>query len=436
MDAPDAVGVSFFPLGRERYCILHTCYAGKEPSGRGDRRTYTRGVVTDLSGLRQFGDNPFALLGAVGRVGGLSVDLKLPPSLPRITLAGDMPGSGEDPLPRIPEHQAGHLGLLTDHLVAGGSAVAVTDADPMALAETVLRALPVSMRRSLSLSVGVPFSISRAHRLIVIVGDAEPARRLTRGTPYRLADLTTDDDALPELDHPWARTVHRFAEAGRIDSLIEIASNRLDEADMPAIEPIARICTDLLEVASAGIDAAIDLVAPHLHQDAPCALQRDLACQLVDEVRDRLVSSIADAQEDALDPCWRKLLGLMSHLPEASPFVTALVPLVAGRMSRVAPLPSMRMILGAHAIQPLCVTSDAFDRARMEVSMGIAEWTSQAPESDLNEAAALLRAWCERFADDGAAARALSHVTGRLAADERAPADTKSSKQLDRCTAC
>jgi len=314
-DSPDAVGVSFFPLRSGRYAVLHTCHAGKEPTGRGGRRAYTRVVVVDAAGLRPFRNNPFALLRAVGAAGGLEVDLTPAQILPQITLA---PGS-HPPSNRFSAamKQLGKRcgGCLADRLLAGDSMVASVEADSLALAEMALLVLPAPMRPSISCSAGVNFSISRRHRFVAIEGDPRRARQRIHGTPYAFVNLTTEADPMPRLDHPWSRAVQRLFEAQPADPLPTAVADRFADEDMAALNRIADLCIALEKARSVDLPDLIDLATPYLSLHAPSPLERDLARQMIRLTTDRLTSLIPHADAQSLAGLWQRLLLLTPQLP-------------------------------------------------------------------------------------------------------------------------
>ncbi|MBN1488521.1 MAG: hypothetical protein JXA69_01270, partial [Phycisphaerae bacterium] len=68
-EGPEPVGISFYPLQSGRFCILHSRYAGAEPTGRGGQRAYTRAFVLDAEQLARFGNSPFQVLRAAYAAG-------------------------------------------------------------------------------------------------------------------------------------------------------------------------------------------------------------------------------------------------------------------------------------------------------------------------------------------------------------------------------
>lgn len=188
VDSPEAAGVSSFPISNDRHAILHTCHAGKEPTGRGGRRTYTRIIVMETDGLRRFRNNPFAVIRAVSAMGGLVVDLTADVALPQLTVLPEWARASpafEFAGKAVPQEW---IACMTDRLLAGGTVAVSTGSETQTLAELVLLTLPAPARREVSLSAGVTFAISRPHRLVVLANVSPQTRDRILSTDYVFLD--------------------------------------------------------------------------------------------------------------------------------------------------------------------------------------------------------------------------------------------------------
>lgn len=414
VDSPEAVGTSFFAAGDGRYAVLHTCYAGKEPTGRGGRRTYTRIVVVDRDGLRRFRNNPFALIRAARVAGGLTVDLTADVVLPPLRLS---PQSG---LVTGAYDWAGGpacgqwMARVVDRLLAGRPVVVATDVDTQRAGELILLTVPMPIRPWISLSAGVTPAVSRPHRLVVLANVSPQVRQRIGATGYELVDAAGDPAGDAPAEHPWARTVGRFILTRRTGALVSMLADRFGPRDVAVLDRIGQLCLALEEAASGDVERVIDAAMPYVGIDAELPLERELARQVVRLARHRFASLIAHAGSRELSGVWQRMTAATPHSPEAARLIEECAALAVTRLCCLDPVGTMRMILETTREETQRGAADV-QYARRTASQCVAGWVSAATADELGDAAAVLEAWCGRYPDDADVAGSLEVLHARLA---------------------
>jgi hypothetical protein len=421
VDSPEAAGISFFPISNDRYAILHTCHAGKEPTGRGGRRTYTRIFVIQADDLRRFRNNPFAFVRAVAAEGGASVDLAADVILPPLALSperGLSPPAFDLAGGAISERW---IATATDLLLSGHAVAFSAGTEGTVLAELILLTIPAPIRPRVSLSAGVTFAVSRPHRLVVLANVLPQTRERIAGSEYVFLDSSTDPRSAPSISHPWARAVDRFIETRRTNALIGMLADRFGEKDVKALERIGALCLALDGAASNSLENLIDVAMPYVGLSADLPLERELARQVVRLVRHRFSSLISHADCGQLSNVWQRMLGSEPRTPEAARLVEESSALAVTRMACLDPVEAMRMIL-QHGASAADHSSADLEYARRTVMTCVAAWIAQAAEEELAVACGVLEDWCHRYPEDTTATENLDHL--RLRMTEMAPAPT------------
>jgi hypothetical protein len=415
VDSPEAVGTSFFHLGDGRYAVLHTCHAGKEPTGRGGRRTYTRIIVVEADGLRRFKNNPFALVRAAAAAGMLAVDLKTDVTLSQMILApewGHASPGFEFAGSSVSEKWIAHV---CDCLLLGKPAVVSAGVEIQAMTELILLAVPAPMRPEISFSEGVTFSVSRPHRLIVLANVESQTRDRITGTDYVFLDSADDPSTAPAPAHPWARTIGRFIETRRTASLVGMLADRFSEGDVKALDRLGELCLALDSAASSDLDNLIGVAMPYVGINAELPLERELARQVVRLVRHRFSSLISHATCEQLSAVWHRMLSAEPRSSEAARLVEESAALAVTRMSCLDPVAAMGMILETKEATAADHAATDLDYARQTVVTCVGGWVTQAPVEDLAPALPVLEAWCQQHPEDAGAAESLNVLRARIA---------------------
>jgi hypothetical protein len=419
-DSPTATGMSFFGLGSGRYAVLHVAYAGKEPTGRGGQRTYTRAMILDADGLRRFRCNPFEVLRAAESAGMLVVDLEASRTVPKVSLTPcPSPTAAAEALGRISPQWCGHL---VEKILSNRELIIAADENPVAIAEALLLATPSPCRPSVSISAGLRVSVNRSNRLTLIQGDGTRARQFLRGRPADFVNLTAAANPPSPPDHPWAQATERLLVEKRTSRLVDLASVRFTQADVDAIESIGRACLDLDNIRTASTAELMDTATAYVGRGAMSPLQAELAEQIVRAARDQVTVLIRGMDATALAAFWPDLMAVAKQADLFAQVGAELVRRAIVAASRVAPLEAMKMALEAADHCGLGWSAEAaavslakgFDQILRTVPQRAADWVATAELSDLVPARELVSRWGERFRGGEPIAELLSRIDARL----------------------
>jgi len=303
-DADRSRSINFHELPGGRYCLSRTTFAGQEYSDRPGERVHTHCLIVPTQLLKNFSNNPFALLEACKAKGVFDE------SIPTSEQNGSPRRGGQwhqlEPLPL-----AGRAS--TCEINAVGALLNVIDIDSLAilldqflrhpqlalqagpLTETLFRGLinclPVGCRREISFSTGLKHSAQRPCRLIATWGDQAQRRRLER-LGVRVVAPFAQSAAGARPFSGWPRQVSRCVKREGVLGLAKLLDQarptlRLDElaeSGIPApqgggeIDPVAHPLASgkggegNLEQLEALDDAVYDAIAGHA--DALEQLQR------------------------------------------------------------------------------------------------------------------------------------------------------------------
>ncbi len=412
-DTPAAFGIAFAPLSTGRYAVLHSTYAGKEPTGRGGLRAYTRAFVLDADALRRFHNNPFDVLRAAEAAGLLQADLTPARTLqPARLVTGTRTTRAcfATALSRV-----GHAWIThcVEKLVSDETVIVHTTGDLPAVAEAVLLSVPGILRPAIPLSAGVRFSIGRLGRLTVLTG--EPARTLqaVRGRSLAFADTTRTPPHPP--GHPWALAVERFLTSERTDRLLSLTADAFNEADAAELERIGNACLDLDNLDTAQPAEVIDTAAAYLERPVRCPLGETLSRRIIERARGRLNALLSQAGAAELAAIWRDLAPPAGPSPQIICFASEVARLAIARMSGLAPLEAIRMTIEAADRGWFAHSPDELRRVAGSVVSRVAAWAASASAPEMDAARSSLAALCRRFPNDTAASQLLSCIDQRLA---------------------
>jgi len=241
---PDAVSHNFHPLPSGSFCVSQTTSAGWEYSGRGGHRVYTQCLIVSPEVLRQFANNPFALLLAAQAGGLLEVLENVPAELPSLQLAGRAAEVDQNLLARLavdpgPERVAMFIQAALNSIclaVAGGEA-------SRCVIPALFGCLPVECRTDFSFTTGLKFSSRRPFRVVALLGDDAERRWIAHQHNVNLLNLDSEEGEAEKVEgptqlHGWAQLIHRVLSSGRTSFLShELSKPRPDllSADLPAL---------------------------------------------------------------------------------------------------------------------------------------------------------------------------------------------------------
>jgi len=252
----DAVGLLGYALSSQRFCVAYARTAGAEHTARGGQRIHTHMVLLEPDTYRCFDCNPLhvrdALIEAIGPTPLLKPPLCLEtlPIVPKPT--NDSPlfplrsrTDQESRLERIHD--------IAEAMLTSRRAIVIGPESPWRMFDAFLAAVPVSIRQSLSFSVGIKFAPTRDIQLTWVDRDNPELRRIGQGEAFQWIDTHADKPALVSPFDGWLSLVNRWLTQGRLNDLHRL-SGKLDMPPCPeTLHKIATICDDLDRVADAGL---------------------------------------------------------------------------------------------------------------------------------------------------------------------------------------
>ena len=167
-DRTNAVGVAFYALPSGRLCVSHTCYAGLEHTRRGGQRLYTRVVVLDPQAFGAFDHNPFNVIRALIRQGGLQPDLKPPPVLPDLQLEPWAVTDAASLAQAVSQLRPAWLAGILTLILRQQPIVLLANGEALPLLEALLLSVPAQVRAQWSFSSGLRYSLSRGFALCAL----------------------------------------------------------------------------------------------------------------------------------------------------------------------------------------------------------------------------------------------------------------------------
>jgi hypothetical protein len=276
-DSENAVGISYYPLATGRYCVAKSFHAGAEPSGRGGFRVYTYGVILDESGMGVFGWNPFNVLYAMS---GWEPDLEPPEVLDPVSLPCGIDNQFSHSISKTTQtFDVEWLRHLLE-CVLGGRRIAVPCGDdPISVARTLLMAIPGSVRRGLSFSAGIRYSLGRQLTMSFLGEPDRSLKRLLLGQPVSLVDLTELPDSAPEVSTVWGGMVEQCWRQRAGESLMSLMGRTINEEDEGVLEEAAG---GQLSILAAEVASPEELVAL-MKQRSAWASESELVKGIQDE---------------------------------------------------------------------------------------------------------------------------------------------------------
>lgn len=276
-EGPGAIGLLAYPLGSGRYCVGMSFSAGEEHTGRGGCRVYTHLAILDPRTTARFECNPVwmhaALHQAVGGTPCLVPQLRLDP------LVWSMLPSKSGLLFHVPHPTAGlfdeerpaqdlrskldmamHLSLS---LIRGERVLLTGASDEYGLLQKTLLAMPMKIRRSLAVSVGIRYSPARQLHLCFAAADHAEAQKAVRGQRMRWLDGAKAPPPSITGYESWARVVRRWMESGRETEIERVTTALTGDISPANLDRIANLCADIDALEEADAVRVQDLVAKY-----------------------------------------------------------------------------------------------------------------------------------------------------------------------------
>jgi len=236
---PNAVSLNFHPLPSGAYCAGRTTPAGWEYSGRGGARIYTQCLIVPPKVLKQFANNPFALLRAALAGGSLRVYDEVPKRLEPLRLAGGAGTVDTTLLARLCTNPGPRWLVALVQAALNPGQIAIAGGPPAELMiNGLINCLPLECRTEFSFSTGLKFSARRPFRVVALTGDKGERRRVRRLYDLTVLDLSAGPPAeLAPIDS-WPRFIGRVLKSGRTSFLAAQLSQPRPEfapQDLPAL---------------------------------------------------------------------------------------------------------------------------------------------------------------------------------------------------------
>ncbi len=278
--------INFHSLPGGNYCVSRTTASGNEYSGRGIR-VYTQCLVVTPETLKQFANNPFAVVRVASASGLLKQYEKVPQTLEPVPLVGRAPAVDPTLLSRSRREfgSEGIARLVQAALTCSSMAIAGTSSADLAVA-VLFNCLPPQLRPEFSFTTGLRASSRRPYRILALGNDAEERRRTRQIDDLTLIDLDGKPAEQDALTDGWARAVYQIVETGRTSLLSRWFENHATDLTLSQLNAMG---LDLLE---------------ELAENAPSAATAEPARQSGRERSDDDVSSdsAADASSETVAP--------------------------------------------------------------------------------------------------------------------------------------
>ena len=255
LDSPNAVGLSSYGLESGRHCLGYCRYAGTEQSGRGGQRVHTHLAVLDGAAYGRFEGNPVRAVMALARAVGDPPILKAPPRLEPLVLSLDArPVGGQGPLRGDlgTGHDADWLVLLMASILTGRNVIVVGAARPFETLEWTMNAVPLSLRKTVSATVGLKWSPARQIQLsLVDYADRDTVRAL-HGRDIDRLDVTGVPPRPPvQAVTPYLTLIRRWWNEGRFVDIARLGSLLNGVIRAEDLAGAAGLCNDIDAIKSA-----------------------------------------------------------------------------------------------------------------------------------------------------------------------------------------
>ena len=391
---PEAVGIAYYPLDSGRFCVAHTCCAGREGTARGGQRIYTRALLLDESALGQFGYNPFNVVRALITSGQAQPHLKPPPLLPALELPLGGPPEVK-PLSRcVSDVGAEWLTCILRYVLDRQPVVVVGPFASSGLIEAVLLSVPGRLRMRLSFGAGLRFSLGRRFNLNALDGDVRQLQHAVRGHSLKLLAPRTEGAAPRVQACAWTQMARRRWEQDRWQELADLTSRDFGDCSAEPLEHYGRLCNLDDDVPTFDAAALIDLLADHLGPTPSDALRAELTIRLVRDALGRLTDVLSTAPVEELTRRWPATVSLWSRSART---LSLLSPLVGSMLRRLTRLSALRAAESAPRVIVTGLTSGV-DAAPVRQALDdlldhLGEWVHDSTPGDIQRLPALLDRW-------------------------------------------
>jgi len=288
-DGASAEALCSWTFRSGRHAVAWSRHAELEHTGRGGYRVHMQVAVLDTASYERFEFHPVRVYAAM---------LEAQDAAPA---DGTESNAGYLHLPDPASTTSAWLSALgigcnreaifaiLEAVLAGRSVIVTGLNSPFAALDAALAATPLSLRVGLSICTGLKYSPARPARIIVLDGDCEEARRLTRGQAIEWLDAAALPTPPGDTAGGWPEMARRWWVDGRRRQLCQLAARITFEATPAALERIAILCQDA--DAAETVDAAgVEQLAERYAGFQPV---NPLECDLVKRIHSVLSSRSA-----------------------------------------------------------------------------------------------------------------------------------------------
>ena len=399
-----ATAVAFYALPTGRLSAAWSYPAGREHSGRGGLRVYTRAVIFDRGSLSAFAYNPFNVFRAMEACGLGTPELKPEETLPTLGLPTNHTKREDEPAAAIRRVGIDWLGYIlttvgpafqpvecTAH--TGKRAILVGDDDPCCLIEAALLGIPGTLRENVSFSCGLKFTVGRTFTVTGVTGDTSAVERLIRGHGLVLVRPDAEIPAPPFERGEWQRMVAEHWSGAAWCELQDFTSQEFPDCSFPALERIAALRNETNRASVSGVAELLALAERRLEPAPTDEFENHLLADLLGTIRLRLETIWSKATEAELTNAWPALVALARKSPRAFGYTIPLVGLVLRRVASTSPAAALRLGLqigGAETVRAIASDLQA-------VVDATERWLPRADDAESQAAAKVLERWREAF---------------------------------------
>ncbi|MCG8405823.1 MAG: hypothetical protein MI923_11555 [Phycisphaerales bacterium] len=296
---PVAQGLSAYSMASGRYCVGFSRHAGKEHTARGGQRVYTHFVILNQEDYALFGCHPRRVHEAMKKVVGDEPMLKPPRSLECLSLPVDDRHDTRNEQ-CIHDCPIEHLLQISLAMLQGDHLLVVGAGQEFDLFNRSLLTLPLVVRRSLAVSVGLTYSPVRKTQLCFIARDRGEAQRATRGQNIRWFDLDEPSSRSETPFDDWLDLLERRLHERRDAEIEQMTSAMPDDTSAESLIRIASICADKETVDTADLPRLTQLTVKYETFVACNRLETNLIKQLKTQVQRRTVYLEKIAEKEAM----------------------------------------------------------------------------------------------------------------------------------------
>ncbi len=332
-----ATAVAFYQLPGGRLCAALSCTAGKEQSGRGGLRVYTRAVAFAGESFSAFAYNPFNVLRTIAVHGLNTPELKPGKTLPAVELPANSAKRADQTITTISRVGVDWLSYVLQSVMTDQRLILAGEGDPSCLVEAAILGIPGPLRRNVSFTCGLKFSIGRAPTLTGITGDIKATERMICGHPLVLVHPQADTPPPPFERSPWQRMVADYWTEAAHAPLQDFVLQDFPDCSLPALERIAALRNDTNHASVSGAAELLATLERRVEQADADEFEQLLLSDLFRTIRMRLEQIWSRATESELTADWPALVALVRKSPTAFQHTIPLVGLVLRRLASTTP---------------------------------------------------------------------------------------------------